>query len=88
LEYIIKNFDEVIVAIGNNNARLNLSLKYASNGIKLATIIHSSAVVSKYAEIGEGTAVSANAVINPFAKIGKVCIINTGEIHGWKSVNP
>jgi sugar O-acyltransferase (sialic acid O-acetyltransferase NeuD family) len=79
-EYISKNFSEIIVAIGNNNIRLNLSLKYSSQGIKLATIIHPSASISGYATIGEGTVVCANAVINPFSKIGKACIINTGSI--------
>jgi sugar O-acyltransferase (sialic acid O-acetyltransferase NeuD family) len=80
MDFILKNFDEVVVAIGNNNARLDLSLKYASRGIKLATIIHPTAVISKYAEIEEGTVVFANSVVNPFAKIGKACIINTGSI--------
>jgi sugar O-acyltransferase (sialic acid O-acetyltransferase NeuD family) len=79
-EYIASNFDEIIVAIGNNNTRLNLSLKYISQGLKLATIIHPAAVVSKYARIEEGTVVFANAVVNPYAKIGKACIINTGAI--------
>ena len=80
LDYILENFDEVVVAIGNNKARLDLSLKYSSQGIRLATIIHPTAVISKYAEIGEGTVVFANSVVNPFAKIGKACIINTGSI--------
>jgi sugar O-acyltransferase (sialic acid O-acetyltransferase NeuD family) len=80
IEYILKNFDEVIVAIGNNNARLNMSLKYISYGIKLATIIHPKAVISKYAIVDEGTVIFANSVVNPFAKIGKACIINTGSI--------
>jgi sugar O-acyltransferase (sialic acid O-acetyltransferase NeuD family) len=79
-KYILENFDEAIVAIGNNNARLNLSLKYISFGIKLAKIIHPTAIISKYAEIEEGTVIFANAVVNPFAKIGKACIINTGAI--------
>jgi sugar O-acyltransferase (sialic acid O-acetyltransferase NeuD family) len=80
LDYILKNFDEVIVAIGNNNVRLNLSLKYISYGIKLATIIHPTAVISKYSEIEEGTVIFANSVVNPFAKIDKACIVNTGSI--------
>jgi len=80
LDKILKNYDEVIVAIGNNNARLNISLEYESKGIKLATIIHPKAVISDTAEIGCGTVVFANAVINPSAKIGKACIINTGVI--------
>jgi sugar O-acyltransferase (sialic acid O-acetyltransferase NeuD family) len=76
----LENFDEVIVTIGNNNARLNISEKYISQGIKLATIIHPSVVISKYVIIDEGTVVFANAVINSFAKIGKACIISTGSI--------
>jgi sugar O-acyltransferase (sialic acid O-acetyltransferase NeuD family) len=79
-EYIASNFDEIIVAIGNNKARLNLSLKYVSQGLKLATIIHPAAIVSKYAQIEEGTVIFANAVVNPYAKIGKACIINTSSI--------
>jgi sugar O-acyltransferase (sialic acid O-acetyltransferase NeuD family) len=79
-EYILQNFDELIVAIGNNNVRLKISMDYASKGMKLATIIHENAVISERAIIGEGTVVFANAIINPFATIGKCCIINTGAI--------
>ena len=80
LEKILQNYDEIIVAIGNNKARLKISLEYESKGMKLATIIHPQAVVSDSAVIGSGTVVFANAVINPSAKIGKACIINTGVI--------
>ena len=80
MDVVLKNFDELIVAIGNNNARLKISLDYAAKGIKLATIIHETAVISESAVIGEGTVILANAVINPFANIGKCCIINTGAI--------
>lgn len=82
-EYIKDNFDEVIVAVGlNNSARLNLSNKLKEEGIKLATIIHKTAVVSGFSEIGEGTVISANAVVNPFTKIGKACIIGTAAVVG------
>jgi sugar O-acyltransferase (sialic acid O-acetyltransferase NeuD family) len=80
LDKILNNFDEIIVAIGNNNARLNISLEYESKGMKLATIIHPKAVVSDTAKIGSGTVVFANTVINQSAAIGKACIINTGVI--------
>jgi sugar O-acyltransferase (sialic acid O-acetyltransferase NeuD family) len=79
-EYIVKSFDEIIVAIGNNKARLNISLKYEQMGIKLTTIIHPSAVISETAEIGNGTVVFANTVINSNVKIGKACIINTSTV--------
>jgi sugar O-acyltransferase (sialic acid O-acetyltransferase NeuD family) len=80
MDAIIENYDEIIVAIGNNNARLKISLEYESKGMKLATIIHPKAVVSDTTIIGDGTVVFANAVINSSAKIGKACIINTGVI--------
>ena len=79
-DYVLQNFDELIVAIGNNNARLNISMDYKAKGIKLATIIHEKAIVSENVIIGDGTVVLANAVINPSAIIGKCCIINTGAI--------
>jgi sugar O-acyltransferase (sialic acid O-acetyltransferase NeuD family) len=80
VDTILKNYDELIVAIGNNNARLKIALAYELKGMKLATIIHPKAVVSETAVIGCGTVICANAVINPSATIGKACIINTGAI--------
>jgi sugar O-acyltransferase (sialic acid O-acetyltransferase NeuD family) len=80
MDVILENYDELIVAIGNNDIRLKISLNYAARGMKLATLIHEKAVVSQSAIIGEGTVILANAVINPFANIGKCCIINTGAI--------
>ena len=80
LDNILQNYDEVIVAIGNNKARLKISLEYESNGMKLATIIHPKAFISETAVIGNGTVIFANAVVNPSVKIGKACIINTGVI--------
>ena len=80
METVLKNYDELIAAIGNSSIRLKISLEYEARGMKLAKIIHPKASVSGSAEIGSGTAVFANAVINPCAKIGKACIINTGAV--------
>ena len=82
-EYILKNFDQMIVAIGNNNARLRLSLKYISLGMKLATIIHPRAVVNTGSIIEhdcileDGVHISPNAVMGGTVSIGKkswVCV--------------
>jgi sugar O-acyltransferase (sialic acid O-acetyltransferase NeuD family) len=78
--YILRNFDEIVIAIGNNARRLQISLEYEKKGMKLATIVHPTAVISETAKIGPGTVVFANAVINSGAKVGKACIINTGVI--------
>ena len=57
--------------------RIKLHDQVKKVGGKLATIIASTAYVSKYATIGEGSIVMHNAFVNAGAKIGKGCIINT-----------
>lgn len=71
---------EFLVTVGQIKSpairfRLNTMVKEA--GGKLATVIASTAHVSKYAKIGEGTVVMHQAVVNADAFIGKGCIINT-----------
>ena len=51
--------------------------KIKEAGGKLATVIASTAYVSKYAEIGEGTVVLHQAFVNAGAKVGKNVILNT-----------
>lgn len=58
--------------------RINLHNLIKKSGGKLATIIASTANVSRYACIGEGTVVLHNANVNAGARIGKGCIINSG----------
>ena len=69
-----------IITVGNttdNSLRLKLYHNIKSLGGKFATIIASTAYVSKYAEIGEGTVVLHQTCINAGGKIGNNCIINT-----------
>lgn len=49
-------------------------------GGQFATLISPYAVVSRHAQIGEGTIILNRAVVNAGAKIGENCIINTGAI--------
>ena len=67
----------VLISIGNNKIRKKISETIAANFISL---IHPSAIVSKYATIGKGSVVMASAVINAGATIGKHCIVNTAAI--------
>ena len=74
------NKAEFVVTVGfikNPATRIKLYNKVKEAGGKLATIVASSAYVSKYAEIGEGTVIMHQAVVNADVKIGKGCIINT-----------
>lgn len=65
----------LFVAVGNPNVRERImnSLPNA----KWYTAIHPSAVISKSAEIGEGTCVMPNAAVNNSAVVGRGVIINT-----------
>ena len=71
---------DVVVAIGNNDIRLQKIQLLQQNNFNLISLIHPTAVISQYAAIAEGTVIFAGAVINAFAKIGVGCIINTAAV--------
>lgn len=73
-----KGLHEVIVALGDNRARLDVQSKIVARGLALASIRHPASVVSSTATVGLGTVIFAGAVINPFVVIGEACIVNTG----------
>lgn len=71
---------DFIITVGfikNPALRIKLYNKVNAAGGRLATIIASTAHVSKYAELGEGTVIMHHAFVNAGAKIGDNCIINT-----------
>ena len=71
---------EFVITVGfikNPALRIKLYNKVKAAGGRLATIIASTAHVSQYAELGEGTVIMHHAFVNAGAKIGDNCIINT-----------
>lgn len=74
----LSKYDGVIVAIGNNKVRLDKYAELVSRGASIASVIHPSAVVSKYVIIGSGSVVMPCAAINVDSRLGDCCIINTG----------
>lgn len=69
---------DVLIAIGDNERRLNLlDLAKRSDGT-VATLIHPAACVSRSAMISSGTVVCVGAIVNARASIGSACILNTG----------
>lgn len=71
---------DFIIAIGfikDPSVRTKTAQKVKDAGGKLATIIASTAHVSRHAEIGSGTVVLHHASVNAGAHIGNNCIINT-----------
>lgn len=71
---------EFVITVGfikNPAIRIKLYNRVKEAGGKLATIIASTAYVSKYATIGEGTVVMHHAFVNAGAKVGNNVILNT-----------
>ncbi|KTD30725.1 chloramphenicol acetyltransferase [Legionella moravica] len=69
----------VHVAIGNNQIRERIYNSLNSQSIPLS-IMHPTAVISKFSVIGSGSFIAANAILGPDSLIGKGCIINHGSI--------
>lgn len=77
LAYVDKAEFAISVGFIKNPAiRIKLYNKVKEAGGKLATIVASTARVSKYAEIGEGTVVLHQVFVNADAKVGRNVILN------------
>ena len=71
---------EFVITVGfikNPAKRVKLYNRVKEAGGKMATIIASTAYVSKYATVGEGTVVMHHAFVNAGAKVGNNVILNT-----------
>lgn len=75
--------ESMIVAIGDNYTRARLVGKINST---FDLLVHPSAVISKYAVIGEGSVVIAGGIINAQTSIGRHAIINTGARVGHDNI--
>ena len=77
---ILKELGGALAVAIADNARRVAIVESLAGQFPFFTAIHSSAVVSRSARIGEGCMLSARAVINPDAVIGRHTIINTGAV--------
>lgn len=68
--------ESFIISIGDNRIRKIVSEKLYNE--KFETAIHSSAIVSEYSTIDEGSVIMQGAIIQASVCIGKHTIINTG----------
>ena len=77
-EYVDKALFLVTVGhIKDASLRIRLHERIQSVGGRLATVVASTARVSRHAFIGEGSVVLHHAMVNADAHVGKGCIINT-----------
>ena len=71
---------EFVITVGqikSASLRIKLDELIHQSGGKLATIIASTANVSRWAKVGEGSVILHGAMVNADAHIGRNCIINT-----------
>lgn len=67
------------IGIGDQEKRRSLFKKIGMLGGEFPVLAHPSAILSKYAEVGEGSIICAKAVVNIGSKVGQNCILNTGS---------
>lgn len=79
LESFIDEYDDVFVAVGNNDIRKKLIDKVVSHKQSIPILIHPSAIISTFSTVDYGSVVMANVIVNPNCQIGKGCIINTAS---------
>lgn len=69
---------DLIVALGDNETRRELSELACSNGAKLATFIHPDATVGIKMQLNDGVLIMRGATVSNRVAIGKGVIINQG----------
>lgn len=74
----LDDYPDAVVAVGNNQRRMELIDMLRESGFGLPVICHPSAVISRSATIGPGCVLFATTVVNTGARLGKGCIVNTG----------
>lgn len=75
---IVPENSSIIIGIGSNIIRKNISLEYENDSY--VSLIHPNSNTSKNIKIGIGSVIVAGACINNGAFIGDHCIINTGVV--------
>jgi sugar O-acyltransferase (sialic acid O-acetyltransferase NeuD family) len=71
-------FAAAAVGIGDAHKRLELLSHCERLGFSLPVVVHRSAAVSPFAQLGSGCVVLAQAAVSPHARLGMGCIVNTG----------
>jgi sugar O-acyltransferase (sialic acid O-acetyltransferase NeuD family) len=91
--YHFKQLDQVsangtqhfIVGIGDNLTRRAKHEAMVARGFQPVTIIHSSANIGRFGQIGPGTLICAGTTIDPDVQIGEGTIVNGGAMIGHES---
>ena len=79
---ITSSIKNIFIAIGNGIIRNNKADAFIQANKFLETIVHPSAIVSKYSSVGDGTIICEGAVVKAFSSIGRNNIINSNSTIG------
>ena len=69
--------DAIVVAIGDNRRREDVSLALMREGERVVTARHLHTSVAREVEVGDGSMLSAGSIITPCARLGRGVILNT-----------
>lgn len=88
LKHLVNEYKNLIVAIGNNKFREQVTNDAISYGYNIPTIINKTAYISPYSKIGYGTIILSNASIQNGAILGNGVVITANvEIHHDCEIN-
>lgn len=83
LERFRESIDYCLITIGHINSskpRERIYQKLKALNFTLPVVVSTTAYVSKYAVIGEGTIIMHQAIVNAGARVGSNCILNTHSL--------
>jgi acetyltransferase EpsM len=86
---------KVALAVGCNRSRADLARAVMAHGLRLATLVHPTAVIARGVVLGEGTYVGPLALLHTDAHVGRGCIVNSASVvehdvrvEDWAHVSP
>jgi sugar O-acyltransferase (sialic acid O-acetyltransferase NeuD family) len=88
-KYFKMGVKKIAIGIGgftDNRTRKKIFELVKSIGFDVITIVHHSAVISRYAKIGEGSVIMPNVVINNDVIIGSNCVIANSAVISHETI--
>lgn len=88
LEELFSTYKNIVITIGNNSIRKRIYEQASKIGYSFPNLIHPSAYISPYANIGKGCVILNNACVQNGSSVGDFVLLNPGvEIHHDSSVD-
>jgi sugar O-acyltransferase (sialic acid O-acetyltransferase NeuD family) len=76
----------IVSGVGSGKTRMAFAEKVAKSGLVFSSIVHPSAQMSEYVDIGQGTVITAGNIITTQVKIGKHVFLNLDSTIGHDAV--